>query len=104
MKRYAGNTIIVSVSPDRFGNWLVKVVSQDHNDKIAAYLKQFGEKWDGAYLQTEDERSGFVELSCMSRAKQKDLDKGWPVKIAVGKWEFLQGVVGYSAGDANILG
>ncbi len=105
MKKYPGNTILLRVTPDRYGNWDVQVVSAEHNRKITEYLKQFNVKWDGVYLQVDWERNDFVELTNMYKGKVKDLDDGWPVKVTIDKWTFPQsGLVGYDAGDANILG
>lgn len=95
--------IKVRIVPDRMGGWHIKPVSAPINEAIVAHLAKFNEKGDGVYLQIDRERNEFAEIFGLCKKTLKDLDNGWPVSVNVDAYYFLQSVIGYDAGDLNIL-
>jgi hypothetical protein len=71
-------------------------VNERWRRRIIKHLAYWGEDSNGSIL-VQDNTYEFWET--LSKRNQKLLDLGWSVDIKMDTWEFLQGYVGYDAGD-----
>lgn len=92
--------MIIDITENRMGDWHVKTRSKTIRAEIEKYMQENG--YDGSpdvYLGLSQDREALTELLCLKKWEIKYIENGWTLGKQIEQWTYLQGYVGYDAGD-----
>ena len=92
--------MLVTISKAQGYGYVAMPVNKRISRKIEKYLEQYDVEWNGIYLQELYQVQEFLgDFSRYATSQLLEISHGWDVTIRVDAWTFLQGYVGYDAGD-----
>ena len=92
--------IEIEINADSMGGWFVRPADRDLRMKIRKYMKDNG--YDGApevYIELSQNINAFADSIGLDNEDLELISNGWTCECEMDGWEFLQGYVGYDAGD-----